>query len=106
MTYPYFEARQKGSAKGRGRSAGPVSRAAADPEPRFEKELQEIVKNRCSEYGFGGIRVSSERDGYLVNVTLRRFRGNPAALARELYGEAVRQIPELSNRLRFWIDMR
>ncbi|MHA1838385.1 MAG: hypothetical protein ACTSYO_00275 [Candidatus Ranarchaeia archaeon] len=72
----------------------------------LEKQLEELVKNHCQRFGYGGIKVSSNRRGYVVNVSLRRFRGNPAELGRELYGEAVRKFPELSNRVRFWIDRR
>jgi len=108
MVYPYHMAKAKGSAEGQPgsppRPRQPPASGSVDRD--FERRLSEVVEEACSRYGYAGLQLSQERGGYLATVSLRRFRGNPRKLSEDLYKEAMSHFPELSNRLRFWIDRR
>jgi len=101
MKYPYY---MKAEGPDKHRRRQPPATDSGDR--TLERRLGEVIKEACSSYGYAGLQLSQERGGYLATVSLRRFHGNPRKLSDDLYTEAVNNFPELSNRLRFWIDMR
>jgi len=70
----------------------------------WREKLDPIVGGMCSRFGYGGVTVEDDMGRLLCRVMLRRFHGNPAVLASDLYREAVSHFPELTRSIRFWIE--
>lgn len=96
MLYPYYEARPVAET--------PSSAERGAQVEDLEDRVEAVVRQACSRYGFAGFKLSSERDGFLGKVSLRRFQGNPRALSEELYGLVTNRFPECRDRIRFWIE--
>ena len=70
----------------------------------WREKLDPIVGQFCSRFGYAGITLEDERGRLLCRVRLRRFRGNPAAIASDLTHEVLSHFPELTGSIRFWIE--
>lgn len=106
MLYPYYEGgygKEKSSSPG-GQTGTGSSPTAVDGNLR--SKLEPIVSKYCSRHGYSGLTLREERSGLLCTVRLRRFRGNPRSLSVDLVKEVTSYIPELTGRIRFWIDMK
>lgn len=72
----------------------------------LREKLIPIVSEACSRFGYEGITLQEDRGQVMCRVRLRRFNGNPAELASDLYQEVISHYPELVHSIRFWIEPR
>ncbi|MBS7631448.1 hypothetical protein KEJ47_07745 [Candidatus Bathyarchaeota archaeon] len=70
----------------------------------WKPKLEGVLRSLCAEYGFSEIGLEQQKGMILCRVYLRRFGGNPAELASDLYREVLYEYPELSGKIRFWIE--
>lgn len=72
----------------------------------LREKLIPIVRETCSRFGYEGITLQKERGRLICRIRLRRFSGNPADLASEIYQEVISRYPDLTQSIRFWIETR
>lgn len=75
-----------------------------DSTTELKKKIEPLVKRQSSKFVYDGIYLEEDGRQIRCKVLLRRFSGNPAQFASELYREVVSHYPELSGSIRFWIE--